>query len=143
MILNKKKQFNQAKKVNQQAFNNENVKKLVNSLHGLRLRTEAHAIVDTYDDLMLYSEKIRRIMIRVKVRCNRACKKSGWRLLKSFIELCHKKKSNNIKAIAHLEKILMKQKRNCYHKILKLNDFERNWIFNVRFELYYCDIVSK
>ena len=87
--MRERKKVKEPKDFNKEVFTPERIKKLVNVIHGLRLRTEAHSIVDTFDELMLYSEKIRRIMIRVKVRSNRACKKAGLKMMRKFVALCH------------------------------------------------------
>lgn len=59
--------------------------KLAQQLHSLRVKCDARGMVDCFDELNLYSEKIRRIQVRVSVRSNRQRKKACLRMMKEFV----------------------------------------------------------
>lgn len=63
--------------------------------------------------------------------------------MKKFIALCRQKRVNNEKAMEMVERLNSRKLRKCFFKIIKLNDFEREWLYNVRFELYFSDILMK
>ena len=51
------------------------------------------------DHLQLYSEKVRRTQLRVRIRSNYHLKRLGLRMLRSFIRQRHVKQQNNQKAM--------------------------------------------
>ena len=79
-------------------YTKEMISRLGQAIHGLRVKCEARGLVDCFDQLMLHSEKIRRLEIRVKVRSNHMRKKALIRMLKDFILITYKERKNHSKA---------------------------------------------
>jgi hypothetical protein len=55
------------------------------------------------DTLQLYSEKIRRTALRVKVRSNYHLKKMALKIVKNYLERKEEKKANELKAMEFLK----------------------------------------
>jgi len=87
------------------------------SISNIRVKFEARFIVDTFDELMLHSEKVRRTMIRVRTRSNHHRKREGLAMLKAFIRLRHHKRVNKIKSDCFQKDLQMKIAKKCIHAI--------------------------
>lgn len=91
------------------------------------------------DQIQLYSEKVRRTTLRVRIRSNYHLKRLGLRMLRSYLRQRHVKQYNNQKAIELRHKFDQKKKSKVIRFIQRLNDFEKQWMENVRFEIYWAD----
>lgn len=64
------------------------------------------------------------------------------KMMKKFMVVMENKRRNMGKA----EQLIVKKNRRftakCFQRILKLNEFERNWLFDVRYELHFKEMVQ-
>ena len=85
--MKQKRQFNVSKQVSKQTYTSKNSAQLVIALKNLQVKCDARGLVDSFDEMMLHSEKVRRTSIRVKVRTNHHRKRAALRLMREFIHL--------------------------------------------------------
>lgn len=84
-MMKQKRQYNVSKVKSKAHYTKENIIKFSQACQTLRIKCEARGLVDSFDELMLYSEKIRRTMIRVRVRSNHLCKRAALKMMKEYI----------------------------------------------------------
>ena len=64
-------------------------------------------------------------------------------MLKDLIEQRNRKSKNKRKVQDNLRRLHDKIKRKVFSSVLRHNQFEANWLYNVRFELYQAQLLEE
>lgn len=103
----------------------------------MRLVYRARQVVAALDHLKLYSEKIRRLILRGKVRSRYYLKKRVFSGLMGNISVQKRIRTSDCTACEFRHRKEKRLKSKVLKAILRVNMFESQWLENVRYELYW------
>lgn len=81
--------------------------------------------------------------MRVQVRSNYHRKRAVWAILKKYVASKERKRANVKICDEHLKMTRARRLRKIMNSIRRVNHFEARWISNVRFELYFADVLQQ
>ena len=64
------------------------------------------------------------------------------KMMKLFMVVMDRKRANLSKAMQMAGRRNTKTMARCFHRVLKMNEFERNWLFDVRYEVHFKEIMQ-
>ena len=138
-----KRQFTASKQKSKLHYSTANLTKMFEVLDDFRMIYRARQIVSAMDTLHLHSEQIRRTALRVKIRSSYHLKKLAMRMVKKYLTSKEEKRGNLDKALEFRKQNQRKRQKKIIVFVRKLNDFEREWLFNVRYEIYFNELQAK
>jgi len=98
---------------------------------------QAKRVVETMESLQVYSEKVRRTMLRVEAKSNLMRKRTCFKMIRDFINVMSRSREAKIISKKHRAKKDKVVLTRVFRIIRKVNMFERNWLKSVRYELYF------